>query len=120
MTASLFSDRGLRLVDAYSRPVEPPIHPDVIRDEAIFAAEREIWSDPDELDTAANREGVQLSPALCRQLVLIKAHLDASPEREDGDYRRALRELVRCVDKEVHNAACREVDEPDFDPPRAA
>lgn len=90
--------------------------PDADRDEAIAEVEADIWLDADWLEGACNYDRVELSPELCRQMVLINAHLGNSPASEDGDYRRALRELIACMDRAVRAAAERHVDDGgDFD-----
>ena len=111
---SLFAINDYRIGLA-NNPCEPH-DPDADRDAAIGGAEADIWLDADWLECACNYDGVTLSPELCRQMVLINAHLSSSPTSEDGDYRRALRELIACMDREVRAAAERHVDDGgDFD-----
>lgn len=115
---SLFSDRGLRLVNAYTGPMEPPTHPDDLRDEAIWATEAEIWADPDWLEAACAYNLLHVSTELCQLLVPIRIALGC-PLPGEGIERTALRALIECVDKEVRKAAERHVED-NFEPPEAA
>lgn len=114
MGISLFSDRGLRLVDGYTGPMEPPADPDEARDEAIYNTINAIWADGDWLEAACAYDRVELSLRFCRLLAPLRSWIEKEPETMDGDYRGALRELIRCIDKEVYKAAVRHVDDDGF------
>ena len=110
---SLFSDRGMRLVDSYTGPTEPPSNSDDLRDEAIEQMCEDIWVNAADIEDACEYDGLTLSRALIQMLIPIRARMGALPASEDDDNRRVLRELIYCIDREVYKAAERWVD--DFD-----
>lgn len=105
----------------FTRPPGPFNAPTEPRDKAAERAEArdqlirdrvtEIFANGDLIYLACRSAGIPLSRETCILLAPIDQRLDREPPSSDGDYRRALRSLLKDLWKAVWTMAAEQLDE---------
>ena len=108
----IFSPRGLRAVDSYTGPLEPPATLDVVelRDEAIEAKKQALWLSGADVEDAASYDDAWLSKGAATLIARARPALLKQPAHLDTPAEKALREVILCLDRQVYKAAEKWVD----------